>query len=107
MGSGAMIYITSFIKIDSAIRKWMGEGLHRQRQHGDRISLLSFLQNKEIRLKIQILDFNIYRHYSTPNKDHRAAFLFSHFKYFMHIFGTGGATAHIRFLSLFSHKKLY
>jgi hypothetical protein len=41
MGSGAMIYIPSFIKT--------GLGIHRQ--HGDLISLLSFFQNKESRLK--------------------------------------------------------
>jgi hypothetical protein len=38
MGSGAMIYIPSFIKIVSVIRKLIGGGIHRQ--HGDLISLL-------------------------------------------------------------------
>jgi hypothetical protein len=38
MGSGAMIYISSFIKISSGIQKLIGEETHRQ--HGDRISLL-------------------------------------------------------------------
>jgi hypothetical protein len=55
MGSGATIYIPSFIKIGSGIRKSM-EGTHRQ--HGERINLLSFFQNKGsrlIRLKIAIL----------------------------------------------------
>jgi hypothetical protein len=42
MGSGAMIYIPSFIKIGSAIPKLIG---------GDHISLVSFFQNKESRLK--------------------------------------------------------
>jgi hypothetical protein len=42
MGSGAMIYIPSFVRIGSGIQKLIGgEGIHRQ--HGDRISLLSFL----------------------------------------------------------------
>jgi hypothetical protein len=31
MGSGAMIYIPSFIKIGSAIQKLIGEELHRHR----------------------------------------------------------------------------
>jgi hypothetical protein len=51
MGSGANIYIPSFIKIDSGIQKLMGaERTHRQ--HGDLISiLLGFFQNNERRLK--------------------------------------------------------
>jgi hypothetical protein len=49
MGSGAMIYIPSFIKIGSAFRKFMGGG----GIHGDRISLLSFVQNKEVMLKLK------------------------------------------------------
>jgi hypothetical protein len=49
MGSDAMIYIPSFIKIFSAIQKLRGGGVHRQ--HGDLISLLLFFQNKESRLK--------------------------------------------------------
>jgi hypothetical protein len=48
MGSGAMTYIPNFIKIGSGIQKFIG-GIHRQ--HGDRISLLLFAQNKESRLK--------------------------------------------------------
>jgi hypothetical protein len=47
----AMTYIPSFIKIGSAIKKFMREGGHTHRQHGDRISLLSFFQNKKSRLK--------------------------------------------------------
>jgi hypothetical protein len=39
MGSGAMIYIPSFINIGSEIQKLMG-WIHRQ--HDDRISLLLF-----------------------------------------------------------------
>jgi hypothetical protein len=52
MGSGAMIYIPSFIKISSGIRKLIGE-IHRQ--HGDLISILLFFQNKESMLKIQYM----------------------------------------------------
>jgi hypothetical protein len=48
-GSSAMIYIPSFTEIGSAMRKLMG-GIHRQ--HGDRISLHLFFENKENRLKI-------------------------------------------------------
>jgi hypothetical protein len=47
MGSGAMIYIPSFIKIGG--RGFTDKQAHRQ--HGDRINLLLFLQNKESRLK--------------------------------------------------------
>jgi hypothetical protein len=52
MGSGAMVYIPSIIKIGSGIQKLI-RGIQRHRQHGDLISLLSFFQNKEIRLKIK------------------------------------------------------
>jgi hypothetical protein len=52
MGSGAMIYIPSFAKIGSGIQKLIGGGdSQTYRQHGDRISLLSFFQNKESRVK--------------------------------------------------------
>jgi hypothetical protein len=51
MDSGAMIYIPSLIKIGSAIRKLIEE-IHRQQ--GDLISLLSFFQNKESKIKIVI-----------------------------------------------------
>jgi hypothetical protein len=52
MGSGAVIYVPSFIKIGSGIQKLIG-GIHRHthRQQGDLISLLLFFQNKESRLK--------------------------------------------------------
>jgi hypothetical protein len=49
MGSVAMIYIPSFIKIDSAIQKLIG-GIHRHtdaqthRQHGDCVNLLLFFK---------------------------------------------------------------
>jgi hypothetical protein len=49
MGSCAMIYIPSFIKIGSGIQiKW---DTHTRRQQRDLISLLLFFQNKESRLK--------------------------------------------------------
>jgi hypothetical protein len=48
MGSGAVIYIPSFIKICIAIQNLDG-GIHR---HDDRISLLLFFQNKESGLKM-------------------------------------------------------
>jgi hypothetical protein len=54
MGSGAMIYVPSFITIGSGIRKLMGEGGgHTQphKQDGDRTSLLLFFENKESKLK--------------------------------------------------------
>jgi hypothetical protein len=40
MGSGAMLYIPSFIMIGSGIQKLTGERIHRQ--HGGRICLLLF-----------------------------------------------------------------
>jgi hypothetical protein len=46
MGPGAMIYIQSFIKISSGIQKLLG-------QHGGRISLLLFFQNKESILNVE------------------------------------------------------
>jgi hypothetical protein len=52
MGSGAMIYIPSFIRISSSIQKLIGE-VHRQ--HGDLIRLLLFFQNKESRPSIFFL----------------------------------------------------
>jgi hypothetical protein len=53
-GSGAVIYIPRLIKNGSGIQKLIGvgENIGMDRQHGDRISLLSFFQNKESRLKI-------------------------------------------------------
>jgi hypothetical protein len=56
VGPGAMIYIPSFIKIGSGIQNFIGGGgdseTRANREHGDRISLLSLFQNKESRLKI-------------------------------------------------------
>jgi hypothetical protein len=47
MGSGAMIYIPSFTKIGSDIRRLMeGGNSQTHRQHGQHISLFSFFQNK-------------------------------------------------------------
>jgi hypothetical protein len=53
MGSDAIIYIPSFIKIGSRIKKLMGWGQgssQAHRQHCDRISLY-FFETKESRLK--------------------------------------------------------
>jgi hypothetical protein len=49
VGSGAMLYIPSFIKIGSGIQKLI-EGIHRQ--HGDLSLILFFFSNYESRLKI-------------------------------------------------------
>jgi hypothetical protein len=51
MGSGAIIYIPSFIKIGSDIQKLIRGVTDTQR--GDRINLLPFFQNKESSLKIR------------------------------------------------------
>jgi hypothetical protein len=40
MGSGAVIYITSFIKIGSGIQKLIRGDSQTNREEGDRISLL-------------------------------------------------------------------
>jgi hypothetical protein len=50
MSPVAMIYIPSFINIGFAIQKLI-EGKTYHRQLGDRISLLSYFQIKESRLK--------------------------------------------------------
>jgi hypothetical protein len=53
MSSGAVIYVTSFIKIGSGIQKLMGGGdtqTYTHTQQRDLISLLYFFQNKESRL---------------------------------------------------------
>jgi hypothetical protein len=47
MGSGAIMYIASFIKTGSGIQKLMGK-IHRHRQHKPTFILF---QNKENRLK--------------------------------------------------------
>jgi hypothetical protein len=46
MSSGSMIYISSFIKIGSAIQKLI-VGTHRHRHRADRISLLLFFKTSE------------------------------------------------------------
>jgi hypothetical protein len=53
MGSGDMMYMPSFRKIGSAIRKLIGRDSETHRQHGDIISLHLFLQNKESILNIK------------------------------------------------------
>jgi hypothetical protein len=45
MGSGAVIYIPSFIKIGSGIQRLIG-GISRQQ--GDLISLLLYFQNRKV-----------------------------------------------------------
>jgi hypothetical protein len=42
MGSGAVIYMTSFIKIGAVIKKSIGGDTPTYRQNGDIISLLLF-----------------------------------------------------------------
>jgi hypothetical protein len=55
MGSGAMIYHPSFIKIGLSIQKLMGGDTQTHRRHGDRISLLLFFQIEENMLKTWFL----------------------------------------------------
>jgi hypothetical protein len=45
MGPCAMIYIPSFMKISSGIQKLI-QGIHKHRQHGDRIIQLLFFLRK-------------------------------------------------------------
>jgi hypothetical protein len=42
MGAGAMMYISSFIKIGSGIQKLIEEDSQTHRQHGDLLSVLLF-----------------------------------------------------------------
>jgi hypothetical protein len=63
--SGAMIYIPRFIKIVSGIQSLMGEGGFTDTQHGDVMSLLSYFQNKESRLKIKYRPYGI----NTPTRE--------------------------------------
>jgi hypothetical protein len=51
MGSVAIIYIPSFIKIDSGIQKVIGGDSWTRRAHGDLISPPLFFQNKGSGLK--------------------------------------------------------
>jgi hypothetical protein len=48
MGSGAIIYIPSFIEIGSGIQKLIGWGGFIDRQHKDSISLLLFFREELI-----------------------------------------------------------
>jgi hypothetical protein len=55
MGSGAMIYIPSFIKIGSGIEKFDGGGDSQiKRQQGDFICPRLYFQNEKSRLKMEI-----------------------------------------------------
>jgi hypothetical protein len=55
MGSGAMIYIPSFMKIGPGVQKLLKRDTQTHRQHDDLISILVFLfQNNECNLKINI-----------------------------------------------------
>jgi hypothetical protein len=60
MGSGAMIYIPSFIKISLGIQTFRRGDSQTHRQHGNLISLVLGFQNKESRLEIiQVLESEI------------------------------------------------
>jgi hypothetical protein len=52
MTPSGMVYIASFMKIGSGFQKLLGVGIHKQiyRQHGDLISLILFIHNKESRI---------------------------------------------------------
>jgi hypothetical protein len=50
MGSGAVIYVPSFIKIGSGVQNSIRGDTHTHGQQRDLISLLYFFQNKESRL---------------------------------------------------------
>jgi hypothetical protein len=57
MGSGAMIYIPSFIKIGFGIQKLIGGDAQTRRQKGDVINLLFiYFQSKEYGLKMMWCD---------------------------------------------------
>jgi hypothetical protein len=65
MGSGAMIYMPSFIKTDSGIQMLMWR-IHKQ--HGDLISLLLFFQTEESKLKNKAtayIGINVFKHRTT------------------------------------------
>jgi hypothetical protein len=53
MGSVSVKYIPSVIKIGSGIQNLRGGGIQRHRLHGGLLSLVSFVQNKESKLKIK------------------------------------------------------
>jgi hypothetical protein len=52
IGSGAMMYIPSLIKIHSGIRKLIWKDSQTHRQHANCIAILLFSQNTESRLKM-------------------------------------------------------
>jgi hypothetical protein len=52
MGSAALIYIPSFIKISLGIQKLIGRDSQTHKENRVLISLLSFFENKECRLKM-------------------------------------------------------
>jgi hypothetical protein len=51
-GSGAIIFIPSFVDTGSAIQKLATGGTKTYGQHGDHISLLLYFQNKQSRQKL-------------------------------------------------------
>jgi hypothetical protein len=57
MGSGAMMYMMKFYE-DWFRHSKVDKGIHRHRQHGDRISLPFFFQKKERTLKTSSLFSN-------------------------------------------------
>jgi hypothetical protein len=48
MGSGAMMYVPSLIKIGSGIQRLLRGDTHTDRQHGDLISLLLFFKIRKV-----------------------------------------------------------
>jgi hypothetical protein len=60
IGSGAMIYIPSFINIGSGTQTLIG-GIQIHRQHGDLTNLILSFQNKESMLKKESGILNVYR----------------------------------------------
>jgi hypothetical protein len=68
IGSGATIFVPTFVKTDSAIQKLTGE--YKDRQHCDHISLLLFFQDKQNRLKMSNLILSSYAKWTdTPAKE--------------------------------------
>jgi hypothetical protein len=53
MGSGTVIYVPSFVKIDSGIQKLIGADTHTQTETRSHKPTL-FFQNKESRLKMDL-----------------------------------------------------
>jgi hypothetical protein len=65
MGSGAMIYIPSLIRIGSGIRKLIEGDSQTYRQHIDRIRLLSFIKIGKVGYKIVKWKFWNFKKYSS------------------------------------------